>query len=510
MSVSVKLSDYDKKTLKELEELLTFKYVDGFGKDLVIHGWKTFDDQTLNIPYQLGKKLLKVKPWENNEIKDYKKFKFCGQLRQNQVELKTEAFPRLLKYGSVAYYLPCSFGKTILAIETACSLIGEIGGNAVITFSLKILPNQWEESAKEFSDGNIHIIKKPTKINDWKKEQEKANFLIGMTSTLKYLHDKKVDVLILDEGHLLCTENHLEKLLEIQPRYIIVLTATPERDDGMEKIIVSLVGGEKNQFWRKSEKPFKVFPLITGYSDKDVADKDDEDEEKSNEKNESNGKKEDDKEPDEKEEVVDKNVKPKKKKTWYERQQDLRKAQKSGDTRVNLESRIAAFQERNDKAILLVRKLVHKTSFKIAVVGDRVAQLEYIQNELDEKGVDVSGLYGKLKNAENARVLVMGIKKCGIGFDEKMIKGWDGKRIDLMIILISTYKMIQTLGRALRASQPYIVQLIDKDKKRWFIKTWDENVKIYKEMMGEIQEECDWKSVFERLEDEDKYICDRQ
>jgi len=75
-----------------------------------------------------------------------------------------------------------------------------------------------------------------------------AQLLISRISRVENI-DVPIDLLILDEAHLLCTQNNLNRLLALEPKYVIVLTATPERDDGMEKILTALAGGKKHQFW---------------------------------------------------------------------------------------------------------------------------------------------------------------------------------------------------------------------------------------------------------------------
>jgi len=172
-------------------------------------------------------------------------------------------------------------------------------------------------------------------------------------------------------------------------------------------------------------------------------------------------------------------------------------------TRVRLDSAFAAYQPRNDKVIKMVRKIVSKTNFKIMVMGDRVSQLDYLYNTLSEKGVDVSRLYSKYKKAKNARVMVVGVKMGSTGFDEKTaLEDWDGLRVDLLIMLIATYKSEQPVGRALRSENPKVIQILDKH--RWIVNTWKENVKWFQSRNAEILEETGWDEVTQLVIDEFK------
>lgn len=484
MAIRIKLKDYDKKTLKELENILTLNYSNPFGKDVTIFAWTSEKEGTLNIPYAIARKFLKASPPKQRSNDNTWKFNFKLYTKEdnNQQALEDEALPILQKYGSICLFLPCSWGKTVQAISMASKL--DKGGKVAVISTYTILTGyrngkygQWKGSFEECSNAKVFFLRKPTKTNDWRKEQNDANILIGMPSDAKHMINKQVDVLIIDEAHSICTENYLADILLIRPRYVIILTATPERDDEMESCLHLIGGGKKQQFVRKSNKPFKIYPLITGFSDQDV----DFDEES-------------DEEPPE----------TQKKKSFYEIQQKIKDNMRKGITRVNLETKLAFLEERNKEIIDFIEYIHNNTNFKLAVVGDRVDQLEWLFNECVERDIDVQGLWGKRKTVENSSVLILGLKKSGTGFDEKaFIENWDGKRIDLMLFTISTYKIIQVLGRALRANHPIVAQMIDKDRKKWFHKTWLENKKIYVEMEGQIQKQCNWESIRTVLKGED-------
>lgn len=502
MAIQINLDEYDKKTLKKLEEILTLNYSDPFGKDLTIFAWTAVTSKTLNIPYAIARKFLGVKPTKRypNDNRWNFFFKLHTKPDNNQQELEDQALPVLKKHGSICLYLPCSWGKTIQAISMASQL--DKGGKVAVISTFTILTafrkgryGQWKESFEECSDAKVFFLRKPTKTKTWEKEQEDANVLVGMPGDIQYMINKEVDVLIIDEAHSICTEKHVEKILQIMPKYVIVLTATPDRDDEMDCFLHSIGGGKKQQFIRKSNKPFKIYPLMTGFSDADV----DFGEEESSEREAFSD--------DDDEEDLDSDVetKSKKKKSLYEIKKKIKDNMRKGITRVNLETKLAYLPERNKEIIDFIEYVHNNTGFKLAVVGDRVDQLSWLYDECIERDLDVSGLWGKRKIVDNSRILILGIKKGGTGFDEKVaIEDWDGKRIDLMLFTISTYKIIQVLGRALRANHPILIQMIDKDRKKWFWKTWLDNVNTYEEMEGKVQDECDWISIRDIIKKEEE------
>ena len=473
-----------------MEKALTFTFKNPFGANLTIPAFcpvknefsyldTTPKENFLLVPFQVGMRLSgktfeEFKKQELPEKKDQysyvltkpiapKPWKFTGKLFENQATLKSKAFPIISQTGSVSLFLPCSWGKTIQATELAASLVGESGGRVLVLVTRIILEGQWQDTFEKFTDAKTEIIgtrkgKATYPVVESKvTAEETPQLVISRIGRIKNFSGK-LDVLILDEAHFFCTDNNLQELLKLEPKYVIVLTATPNRDDGMEKILVALAGNKKHQFWAISKKPFKVYPLISGFSVADC-------ETKSQDKN-----------------LPD--IAP-------------------DSSRVRLESALAALQPRNDKIIRLIRKIVSKTGFKCAIVGDRVTQLDYIYTTLQEKGIDVGRLWGKDKIAKNARVLVGGIKKIGTGWDEKSgVKDWDGERVDLLFMIISTAKMEQVSGRVFRSDNPKIIQILDDH--RWFDNTWKENVKWFESREGDIQDKGTWEEIAQMLIEEGK------
>ena len=467
---------------------MTFTFKNPFGANLVIPAFSVAKDQNyrydttpqesyLMVPFQVGIR-LSGKTFEEfkkqqltERVDSYiyqpiqgetpKPWKFTGKLFEKQGILREKALPVIKETGSVSLFLPCSWGKTIQATELAASLVGDTGGRVLVLVTRIILEGQWQDTFEKFTDAKVEIIgtRKTKAVYPTKVETavETSQLVISRIGRVKSFYGK-LDVLILDEAHFFCTDNNLQELLKLEPKYVIVLTATPNRDDGMEKILVALAGNKRHQFWAISKKPFKVYPIVSGYSVSDC-------------KTQSQDKNLPDIAPD--------------------------------SSRVRLESALAALQPRNDRIIKLIRKIVSKTGFKCAIVGDRVTQLDYIYTTLQEKGIDVGRLWGKDKIAKNAKVLVGGIKKIGTGWDEKSgVKDWDGERVDLLFMIISTAKMEQVSGRVFRSDNPKIIQILDDH--RWFHNTWKENVKWFESREGDIQDEGSWDEITQMLIEEGK------
>lgn len=412
--------------------MLTFVFKNPFGANLKVEAFIKVSENKILVPFQAGRRLSKL-DFTAYEEDGKRPWNFTGKLLPPQEELFNKMFPIFTKRGSVSINAFTSWGKTIQSAHLAASVLSGKRGRVVVAFSLKVLVDGWVETFKQFTNARVKIVEK-------EGDDENSDVLICMISKLKFIKGK-IDVLILDEAHLLCTQKILDEFLKIRTQFLIALTATPERDDSMEQVLVALAGGVKHQFVLKYKKPFQIFKLDTGYSEKDCKEIGEEIRAKRDYKDGVEG------------------------------------------TRGFLETCLSMHPERNDKISILLCRLAFETNFKIAVMANRTEQIDYLYEELLNSGVSVSRLRGNDKNPENSKILIGDIKKMGVGFDDKMaVKNWDGKRINLVIYLISTYKLEQSIGRS-RDPKPYSIHLVDRHK--WFNNSYRDNVKWYEEHLTE-------------------------
>ena len=132
-------------------------------------------------------------------------------------------------------HAPTAFGKTV----TAIGMITRRKANTLILVHSRQLLDQWRERLKSFiPDTDVGIIgggkKKPTGIID-----------IATYQSLINKKDNSVSELVQDYGHVIVDECHhvsaprFEMVLnEVRAKYVLGLTATPERQDGHQKIIL--------------------------------------------------------------------------------------------------------------------------------------------------------------------------------------------------------------------------------------------------------------------------------
>lgn len=164
-----------------------------------------------------------------------KNIKSQVKLRKNQ----QAAVKAMSKHDSGILHAPTAFGKTV----TAIGMITRRKTNTLILVHSRQLLDQWKERLKTFLPGiDIGVIgggkKKPTGIID-----------IATYQSLINKNENSVSGLVQDYGHVIVDECHhvsaprFEMVLnEVRARYVLGLTATPERQDGHQKIIFMATG----------------------------------------------------------------------------------------------------------------------------------------------------------------------------------------------------------------------------------------------------------------------------
>jgi len=194
---------------------------------------------------------------------------FKGSLLPRQVEVKDEIVEILNRTGSVVLSLHTGFGKTVMALYL-CSKIGE---RTIIFCHRKIIIDQWVNSVIKYLPNATYAIlgedvkkKEKTQFPNRVNQDQNPNILIcNVINVPKSDRDfyKTFGLVIVDEIHTICTESFSKSLRFIFPNYIIGLSATPFRTDGMDRLIELFCGPE--MVIRKMWKHFNVYKLKTNF-----------------------------------------------------------------------------------------------------------------------------------------------------------------------------------------------------------------------------------------------------
>jgi superfamily II DNA or RNA helicase len=135
--------------------------------------------------------------------------------------------------------LPCGYGKTYCAIKTVCHL----GLMALIIVPTECLMDQWAEAILKMTDGKARI----GIIQQDRMEVKNCDFVIAMLHSLclkDYPPDLFVDfgITVFDECHHIGSETFSKAMMRVRTRFVLGLSATPVRRDGLSSVFHHFLG----------------------------------------------------------------------------------------------------------------------------------------------------------------------------------------------------------------------------------------------------------------------------
>lgn len=178
---------------------------------------------------------------------------FRGQLRDSTRQV--EAFDAAVRAGHGVLSLPCGYGKTTVALAIACAL----GYRTMIIVHKQFLGDQWRERIEQFVPGaKIGVVQQS------KKEVEGCDFVIAMLQSLSqkdysFGDFDSIGTVIVDEAHHICAKVFSQSLFKMCPKHIYGLSATPERKDGLTKVLHWFMGPTFFAVERKNQADVEMF-----------------------------------------------------------------------------------------------------------------------------------------------------------------------------------------------------------------------------------------------------------
>tara|TARA_B100000475_G_scaffold198574_1_gene179355 strand:- start:4185 stop:5453 length:1269 start_codon:yes stop_codon:yes gene_type:complete len=201
---------------------------------------------------------------------DMEAHKFSGILNPIQQEACSETLLRLngsSKGGMVV--LPCGYGKTVCALFIA----SQMKRRTLVLVHKAFLVDQWKERAETFLPGcKVGKIQQNT-VN------YEADIVIGMVQSLsKREYAKEVmssfGFLLIDESHHMAAPVLHKALRQIPARYVVGLSATPERRDGLTSLLYWSMGSICYKIDRAPEHTLVSCMLYQGGKRKEIVYKD--------------------------------------------------------------------------------------------------------------------------------------------------------------------------------------------------------------------------------------------
>jgi superfamily II DNA or RNA helicase len=157
---------------------------------------------------------------------------FKGNLREHQEEIITHIEPYIHNNHGGVLCLPCASGKTVLSLY----LISKYKVKTLVIVHKTFLLNQWKERAEQFTNAKVGIIQQNI------IEIEGYDIVIAMLQSIaKEKYDKnifnKFGMVIFDEAHHAPSQYFSKVLPIINCEITIGLSATPKRNDKLEKVL---------------------------------------------------------------------------------------------------------------------------------------------------------------------------------------------------------------------------------------------------------------------------------
>jgi superfamily II DNA or RNA helicase len=394
MSISSHLNNISNEQREKINNELKITIQNKFGPPKYIYPYDLDDEDNLTLPFAYGATQIKIPRKKREEFTNFK-IKFTGQLRPEQQEIKKEAINILNKLGSIIISLYTGGGKTITSINIAAS----IGFKILVIVNKLVLIKQWEESINNFCPDAIVQKLTPKSILN-----EDAHFyIVNAINVPKFTKNFFSDIgtLIIDESHLILAETLSKSLHCIQPRYLIALSATPYRVDGLNQLFDLYFGPYK--VVRQMYRQHTVYKIETGF------------------------------------------------------RPEVEISEKTG--RINwgvvLDSQ-ANDENRNNLIVKISKKFSNRN---ILILTKRITQAEYLYKKILESGEYVTSLFGSNQEFDkNARILIGTTSKCSTGFDH-------AKLDTLILSCDMDQYFMQSLGRIFRVpdNEPIVFDLVDNN-----------------------------------------------
>ena len=334
--------------------------------------------------------------------------------------------------------VPCGYGKTFMALRLAVQLKRRF----LIVVDKEFLMNQWKAEIENFIEGARVGILQANKVQ---MDAEKYDVTICMIQTIcrREFPDGFFDqygFTIFDECHHLGASYFCQALKKIQTKFMLGLSATPDREDGLTCVFEAFLGEA-------------VYKNTQRAPDKDA--------------------------------VV--------KAIWFDSEDPVYKevpVNGRGETvTAKLLNQVAEFELRNKKIMGILKEYAADPNRFILILSDRISQLEWFEKDLNETpllhGYYIGGMkQSKLdENAEKCQILLATYQMASEAFSVK--------KLNTVILATPRKSVQQSTGRIFRQRieerkvAPHIIDIIDSHEchmRRWYVRQ-----RFYKECEYTIQ-----------------------
>jgi len=313
---------------------------------------------------------------------------------RDQDIMMTEALSKLKENHYVFLELATGYGKTACATY----ITSHFRLKTLILCHLSTVGHeQWPKEIEKFTTGfKVQVVKGKT------LDPTADIYIMGVLKASGMSKEvfKDIGLVIYDEAHIATPTACTKSLLKIHPRYIVGLSATPtDRDDGMQKLLYLYFGPRKEFIKRTEVKDFTVIKYKTKY-------------------------------------------KPK-----------LEYTMVRGRMTINWNEVMNSMSANVDRQREIAQLAIRHPEHRILILSNRQDQCRGVHSILTESGEDSALLIGATKKWDKScRILVAGMKKAGVGFDDSTLT---------MLIIASDVKSVKQYEGRIRTTNNLIYDMVD-------------------------------------------------
>jgi len=235
----IKKSELDLKTIKELKKELTANpFLIGDFKTEKKFSLYLESPNSMYIPRFYGQDKFGEPTETKMEEGTTIDLQFNGSLRPEQEPIVNLYKDACEKKGGGLICLKCGGGKTVLALY----IIALLRKKAIVVVHKDFLMTQWRDRIKEFlPTARIGKIQQST------IDIEDKDIVLAMVQSLSQKeYDPKIfnsfGLAIFDECHHLGAEVFSRSMMKVASKYMLGLSATPDRKDGLRKVFEWYIG----------------------------------------------------------------------------------------------------------------------------------------------------------------------------------------------------------------------------------------------------------------------------
>ena len=191
----------------------------------------------LYVPRYFGEETYGVPDETRLDEPEKVDMKFTGSLRDYQTDI-VDKYMESTKNGGGLLEIPCGRGKTVMALKIAANL----GLKTLVIVHKTFLADQWIERIQQFIP-NARI----GRIQGQTIDIDDKDIVIGMLQSLSmkdypYTFFSDFGLTIVDEVHHIAAEVFVRSLFQIVTKYVLGLSATMQRKDGLTKVFKMFLG----------------------------------------------------------------------------------------------------------------------------------------------------------------------------------------------------------------------------------------------------------------------------